>query len=94
MQNITGDIKRLDHFDKRIVKLYLYVPEIRTLFILREHEGRPVELGGRVKGCFKKDKEESSADSPTKTGSGLLKGGLRDQSRPGLNKKVKNYFLL
>ena len=54
----------------------------------REHEGRPVEQGGRVKGCFKKEKLESGTESPTKSLGGNLKNGISDPSKPGLNKKV------
>ena len=54
----------------------------------REHEGRPVEQGGRVKGCFKKEKLESGTESPTKSLGGNLKNGINDPSKPGLNKKV------
>ena len=62
---------------------------ILDIRICREHEGRPVELGGRVKGCFKKEKLESGAESPTKSISGNIKNGINDPSKPGLNKKVK-----
>ena len=56
-------------------------------FSYREHEGRPIELGGRVKGCFKKEKE-GLADTPTKSINGNLKNGINDSSRQNLNKKV------
>ena len=56
-------------------------------FLYREHEGRPIELGGRVKGCFKKEKE-GLADTPIKSINGNLKNGINDASRQNLNKKV------
>jgi hypothetical protein len=58
----------------------------------REHEGRPIELGGRVKGCFKKEKE-GLADTPTKSINGNLKNGINDSSRQNLNKKDKAVIL-
>ena len=59
---------------------------------LREHEGRPIELGGRVKGCFKKERNDSSADTPTKSSTNVLKNGINDPLRAGLNKKVSKAF--
>ena len=47
-----------------------------------------MELGGRVKGCFKKEKLESGAESPTKSVGGTVKNGINDPSKQGLNKKV------
>ena len=52
-----------------------------------------MELGGRVKGCFKKEKLESGSESPTKSVGGNLKNGISDPSKPGLNKKVNCIFI-
>ena len=61
----------------------------------REHEGRPVEMGGRVKGCFKREKRETSAETPTKSGGGQLNDGMSDwsQTKPLLFKFPLNIML-
>ena len=73
------------------IKLFYKIyKKIFSHFMSREHEGRPVEMGGRVKGCFKREKRETSAETPTKGGGGQLNDGISDwsQTKPLFNKKV------
>merc|ERR1712150_136403 len=42
---------------------------------------------------FKKERNDSSADTPTKSSTNVLKNGINDPSKPGLNKKDRAAIL-